>query len=298
MPETSKLLEYSGCVDYPTIDLLLNKFKKGKDFITLDKTTRKRIYAIVAECLENIARHSVKEPYLSRKTQPLISVTRQKDKIIIKAANPVLNNKIEKLDENLQLINRLDEKSFLELYYKKINRQVENDSGLGFIMMKSKAGKIDYNFTKINSNQSLFQMQISINEHIMRNLFIEGTQGSPKVILNADKNIYEISGESRPADVPGFYKPVLSWLDEYKTYLDKSGEGKNMGFFNLDFEFFNSSSAKFILDFCKKLAFIRSEGNNIVIKWHYEEDDFDMLEAGREMSRIAKIPFEFLPKKS
>lgn len=297
MPETSKLLEYSGRVDYPTIDLLLKKFKKGKDFITLDKTTRKRIYAIVVECLENIARHSEKESYLNRKTQPLISVTRHKDKIIIKAANPVLNNNIEKLDENLQLINRLDEKSFLDLYDKKINRQVENGAGLGFIMMKSKAGKIDYNFTKINSSQSLFQMQISINDHIMRNLFIEGTQGSPKVILNADKNIYEISGESRPADVLGFYKPVLNWLDEYKTYLDKSGEGKNMVTFNLDFEFFNSSSAKCILDFCKRLAFIRSEGNNIVIKWHYEEDDFDMLEAGKEMSRIAKIPFEFFPKK-
>lgn len=297
MPETSKLLEYSGRVDYSTIDLLLKKFKRGKEFANLDKTTRNRIYAIVVECLENIARHSEKGPYINKNTQPVISVTRKNGKIVIKAVNPVLNINIEKLDRGLQFINSLDEKGLSDLYDEKINRQYENGAGLGFIMMKSKAGKIDYIFTNIDSRVSLFQMEISINEYIMRNLFIEGNSGSPQVTFNADKNFYEISGESRPPDVPGFYKPVLSWLDDYKNYLDKSGAGKNAVIFNLDFEFFNSSSAKYILDFCKRLFIISSMGNNIILKWHYEEDDFDMLEAGREMSRIAKIPFEFIPKK-
>ncbi len=35
-------------------------------------------------------------------------------------------------------------------------------------------------------------------------------------------------------------------------------------------------------------------GNNIVLKWHYEEDDDDMHEVGQEMSRISKLPFEYV----
>ncbi len=66
--------------------------------------------------------------------------------------------------------------------------------------------------------------------------------------------------------------------------------------FNLDFEYFNSSSAKYILDFCKLISATRSKGREINLKWHYERDDMDMLEAGREMSRISKLPFEFVQK--
>ena len=64
--------------------------------------------------------------------------------------------------------------------------------------------------------------------------------------------------------------------------------------FNFNFEYFNSLSAKFILDIFKRLCRLRSDGNNISVKWHYEEDDDDMHEVGQEMSRISKLPFEYI----
>ena len=39
------------------------------------------------------------------------------------------------------------------------------------------------------------------------------------------------------------------------------------------------------------------KGLNININWHFEKDDYDMLEAGKEMSRIVKFPFEFVEDK-
>ena len=66
----------------------------------------------------------------------------------------------------------------------------------------------------------------------------------------------------------------------------------------MSFEYFNSSSAKYILDLCKNLGKIRAGGNKIVIKWHYKEDDEDMLEAGKEMSKLAKLPFEHIQIKN
>ena len=52
--------------------------------------------------------------------------------------------------------------------------------------------------------------------------------------------------------------------------------------------------AKFILDICKILARLRARDLNTSVRWYYERDDTDMLEAGMEMSQIVKFPFEYV----
>lgn len=300
MPASGFFLEYAGMVDYKMIDHLLKKLKKTKDFISLDKTTGKRVYAILVECLENIAKHSVKKSAVVPRFQPFISIGKQNDKISIKLGNPVHEDKKGKLACLLDQVNGMDEEALTCLYEKIINKEIrpeENGAGLGFILMRLKSGnKIDYSFTGIDNNYSFFETQISINRYIMRKLIIEKTASSPKVILDPDKRIFEISGESRPPDVGTFYGEILNWMDDYSHYLLRSQESKDPVVFNFDLEYFNSSSAKYILDFCKQITSVRSKVNNVEVKWHYEKDDADMLEVGREMSRIAKLPFEFVEK--
>ena len=132
----------------------------------------------------------------------------------------------------------------------------------------------------------------------MEKIIVEATSNSPRVVLDPENMVFEISGESRPKDVPGFYEPVLQWLDEFGRDIAKQKEATPLFEFNFRFEYFNSLSAKFILDICKKLSRVRSDGNNISVQWHYEEDDDDMHEVGREMSRISKLPFEYVEIKS
>jgi len=132
----------------------------------------------------------------------------------------------------------------------------------------------------------------------MEKIIIEPTSNTPKVILDPEQNIYEIAGESRPFDVPQFYSPLLGWLDEFGQHLAEQKASTALIEFNFLFEYFNSLSAKYILDFCKKLSRLRSEGNDIVAKWHYEEGDDYMHETGYEMSRISKLPFEFVEIKN
>jgi len=128
----------------------------------------------------------------------------------------------------------------------------------------------------------------------MERIIIEATSNSPKVVLDPENMDFEISGESRPKDVSGFYKPILEWLDGFGRDITKQKENTPLFEFNFRFEYFNSLSAKFILDICKKLSRLRSDGNNIIVQWHYEEDDDDMHEVGQEMSRISRFPFEFV----
>jgi hypothetical protein len=300
MSQSEIILEYRGPVNFDVIELLLGKLKKAKKFAVIDKATGRRIYALVVECLENILKHSSSLTSNDKIIQPHISVTREKDKVIISAGNSVNNHKIIKVDAMLGHINELDETSLKTLYDLKINRETvhrESGAGLGFIIMRLKSGnKIDYSFTDLGKELTYFQIRISINKYTMRKLIIEQTSSSPKVFFDPDKNFFEISGESRPPDVFTFYTEIINWFDDYSSNLGKSKESVKPVAFDLDFEYFNSSSAKYLLDFCKHLALARLNGLDITVRWHYEENDIDMLQAGREMSRIAKFPFEYILK--
>jgi hypothetical protein len=122
----------------------------------------------------------------------------------------------------------------------------------------------------------------------MDTLIIEPTLNSPRVVLDPQENRFEFSGESRPENVRNFYLPVLEWLEEFSN----SASGSCTFVFN--FEYFNSTSAKYILDVFKILHTISQKGTRIEVKWHYEEDDEDMYEVGQEMSRMSGLDFEYV----
>lgn len=300
MADSVKLLDYSGPVDHKMIDNLLKKLKKSELYLTLDKTTAKRVYSILVECLENILKHSEKDHPESKTCPPYILVLKTMGKIVVKAGNPVSEESESEVKSKLDKINMVDDKELNLLYDDKINQTTEkngNSAGLGFMLMKFKSGNpIEYSFTRTRCNILFFEIQIKINKYIMRKLIIDPSGSSPKVILDPDKNIFEISGESRPADVATFYEEIINWMNDFSHHLSKYHESREPVTFNLDFEYFNSSSAKYILDFCKQIGNARSKGKEIQVRWHYDDDDMDMLEVGREMSRLAKFPFEYVPK--
>ena len=301
MPRDELLLDYIGPVNSQVIDTLLKKLKKVNGFGNLDKTTGKRVYGIVVECLENIMKHSAVVPEEVKNRQPFISVTAEKDKVLIKAGNPVEKKKADVLASRLDVLNKSDEATLKTMYDNKISRKVEtseNGAGLGLIFMASRSGNIlNYQFTPISDICSYFEINVSLNKYIMKKLIINQTASSPGVVLDPDKKIFEISGESRPPDVREFYDQIISWLNDFSSYMIKSETGFGPLEFNFNYEYFNSSSGKYILDICKILASLRSKGVNIIVNWHYEKDDVDMLEVGREMSMIVKFPFEYIENK-
>ena len=49
----------------------------------------------------------------------------------------------------------------------------------------------------------------------MEPLYLEATDETPGVNLDADKNIFEFNGKSLPEDVVTFYNPIFDWLNQY-----------------------------------------------------------------------------------
>jgi hypothetical protein len=117
---------------------------------------------------------------------------------------------------------------------------------------------------------------------------ITGTDDTPSVHLDKDKGILELSGRSLPEDVTMFYQQILDWIDAYvKAPNDKTE-------FNFKLEYFNTASSKVILDILLKFEDIVENGKSVVIKWFYNEDEEDMLEAGEEYADIVSVPFEYI----
>lgn len=132
----------------------------------------------------------------------------------------------------------------------------------------------------------------------MNALIIEPSDFSPKVILDPTKNIFELSGESRPENTSKFYLPIIQWLEQYQTVLywekDKFGQ-ETSRVFEFKFDYFNSTSAKFIMDVLMQLDKMAMEGYNIHAKWHYDKRDEDMKESGEEFSKLLKkLSIEFV----
>ncbi len=122
---------------------------------------------------------------------------------------------------------------------------------------------------------------------------IKGNQDTPGVIFDKDKNVFELTGRSFPADADTFYQPLLKWLEEFKN-----SEYKEAVDFKVKMEYFNTASAKMLLDIFFKLEDVSETGKTIKISWHYLEEDEDMQEAGEEFDDIVEIEFELIEYES
>lgn len=120
----------------------------------------------------------------------------------------------------------------------------------------------------------------------MEPIKIAGTEDTPTVTLDKEKEILEISGRSLPEDVASFYDPILSWLDEYAQ--DPSPKT----IFNFKLVYFNTASSKLLLDILMKLEEMYEAGKDVTVVWHYPEEDEDMQEAGEEYADIVDVPFQ------
>ena len=122
----------------------------------------------------------------------------------------------------------------------------------------------------------------------MDNLFIEGSKQTPKVDFNASKGNLEISGRSIPENTFEFFNPILLWLDEY------SNIALDVTTINVNLEYFNTSSSKYILEIFKRLKSLINDGKEVQVKWYYEEDDEEMMETGEDYEDVSGLPFEII----
>lgn len=126
----------------------------------------------------------------------------------------------------------------------------------------------------------------------MKPLIIKGTEYSPEITFKSDTATFKVSGESRPEDAGKLYGSVLKWLEAYLAEINHKDSSVLKFEFNL--LYFNTVSAKYILEIMRLLYISHSEGKKVQIVWHYKERDEDIKESGEEFARLVNLPFEFV----
>jgi hypothetical protein len=122
----------------------------------------------------------------------------------------------------------------------------------------------------------------------MENVIIEKTTDTPFVVLDAKQRLLEIGGNSYPENALEFYQPVFEWLHQYF----QNGNTALSAAFKLNY--FNTSSAKCIMNIMSILQQYFSQKHDITIMWYYDQDDEDMLETGKAFSVDFSMPFNIM----
>ncbi len=122
----------------------------------------------------------------------------------------------------------------------------------------------------------------------MSDIDIKGTLNTPTILFKEANNYLLIEGRSTIEDPIIFYKPLISKLKN----VIKSSSGKMEIDFKL--EYFNTTSSLAILDVLRHLQSLNTVTNEVVINWHHNADDDDILEIGEDYSTILKFPFNII----
>lgn len=126
----------------------------------------------------------------------------------------------------------------------------------------------------------------------MDTIKINSTEDTPRIILDAENEVFEISGMSLPEDVNLFFEPVLAWIEDYAAKPNPETV------FCFKLTYFNTASSKLILDILFKLEEMFEDGHTVKVHWYYPEDDEDMRESGEEYSELVDLPFELISYES
>lgn len=119
-------------------------------------------------------------------------------------------------------------------------------------------------------------------------LVIEPKNKTPKINFDPAVGLMEITGISCAENSVEFYKPIIEWIEAYKM------ETQKQTIVDVNYKYFNTSSAKCILDVLERFVNLKNHGTEVIINWYYETDDEEMYDAGSNFSEILEMPFNLI----
>lgn len=124
----------------------------------------------------------------------------------------------------------------------------------------------------------------------MEKFDIAATARTPRLSFDPATGVFVLEGESYPEDTKKFYDAPLS---NVYSYLETDTETNALFTFKL--KYFNSSSAKVLMDLFLAIEEASARGNTVKIEWHYASDDDNMQELGEEFAEeLEKAEFSMV----
>jgi hypothetical protein len=167
MAEKNIIISFLGDFNHRIVTSLLSSIKKILNGIEADYLVKKRLYNIVVECLENIARHSEAN---SQPDQPrfnvstIFTIAKTEEGFDIVTGNFIQEESIPAMRERLEKVNSLDKEGLQDMYRNKLIENPPAGGGLGIIDISIKSGcKLSYEFKPVRDGLSFFILQTTVS---------------------------------------------------------------------------------------------------------------------------------------
>lgn len=123
---------------------------------------------------------------------------------------------------------------------------------------------------------------------MLNSLVIGETLKTPSVKFDQKEGLLEIKGRSISEDSYKFFNPLLNWVDEYRK------EPNDVTKVSIYLEYFNSSSAKRLFSFLKRVTALSDGSHHVEISWHFDKDDEDMMSTGKDFETLLSFPIKMV----
>jgi len=124
----------------------------------------------------------------------------------------------------------------------------------------------------------------------MSHFDIAATQRTPHLLFDIEQGVFLMEGESYPEDVKAVFDVPMAAVSRHL-----SGRFEQEMVFAFKLKYFNSSSAKVLMDLFLAIEESAQNGNVLRVEWHHEADDDNMQELGEEFCEELNLAkFEIL----
>lgn len=170
MNEKNIIMSFMGELTHQVTTSLLKNLKDTMTTSNVDIITQKRLYGIIVECLDNIAKHWIGldiQKLIGRPSPPIFMLSKKDNDYYIITGNHVSNEQVKILGDKIEKVNALDKKGLQDFYRETLSKETvttRDTAGLGIIDIALKSGNpLEYEFRKVSNTVSFYVVQAKIS---------------------------------------------------------------------------------------------------------------------------------------
>lgn len=165
------LLSFKGSLSPDLITALLGLVERKMEHIELDHRSRKRVFNVVMECLQNLYHHNQQPLEPSGTTtgndpHGVVMIALQPDGYSILTGNFMAGTDVERVKDHLDLINSMAPEELRSFYKSTLANgkfSERGGGGLGMIDIARKSGgKLEYGFVPYDKDSAFFSLNVNV----------------------------------------------------------------------------------------------------------------------------------------
>ncbi len=134
----------------------------------VDSGTKRKVFSILVEILENIAKYSPGKSSEKKYGMPVAVIKMEGESFYVTTGNLIRNSKIKNLKSKLDHVNSFDRDGLKEYYREQLAKQksgTDSTGNMGLIDIARKSGnKLEYAFDRVNNLYSYYILKVKVED--------------------------------------------------------------------------------------------------------------------------------------